>query len=204
MSSRSFTHRVGRIASILAVGVILPTMGVAQQPGGPMLYQFQPGQLMRFDVTFVEDGTTTEGYYQIAVAAAGGGQVQVSIEAQVGDNSCNTSSSVAPGAGVAGQMMMTCFTLIPVASALFAPTWAMVMGQNFTVGNSWSMGNVSFAVTENCTYAGVTGVRMVMEEDGEEKINSCYSNALPLPLYVLFNMDDDSSVELEATEVNTG
>ena len=133
---------------------------------GQMLYQFQPGQLMRFDVAYMDNGDLTEGFYQVSVASAGGGQVQLSIEAQVGDNSCSTTSTVAPGAGIGGQMMMSCFTLIPVAAALYAPTWTMFMGQSLTVGNSWSMGNVSFEVTENCTYAGATGVRMVMSEDG--------------------------------------
>ncbi len=192
-----------RVFAMLLVGSILPLSAHGQQAGGQMLYQFQPGQMMRFDVTYTDDGDVSEGFYQVSVATASGGQVQLSIEAQVGDNSCNTTSAVAPGAGVAGQMMMTCFTLIPIAAALYAPTWTMFMGQSLAVGNSWSMGNVSFEVTENCSYAGVTGVRMVMTEDDEVKIETCYANSLPLPLYVMFRTDENTVV-LEATDVQGG
>ena len=157
---------------------------------------------MGFDVSYMESGELSQGFYEVSVSEGSGGQVQLSVEAQVGDNSCNTTSIVEPGVGVGGQMMMSCFTLVPVAAALYAPTWTMFLGQNWTVDNSWSMGNVSFEVMEDCAYAGLTGVRMVMREDGAVRINTCYADSLPLPLYVRLVTDDDGYVEIQATNVD--
>ncbi len=174
------------------------------QTGVENLYQFRAGQMMRFDVTYQENGELSQGFYEVSVAEGSGGQVQLRVEAQVGENACNTTSSVAPGPAVSGQMMMSCFTLAPVAAALYAPTWTMFMGQAWTVGNSWTMGNVSFEVTERCSYAGSSGVRAVMREDGEVRIDTCYDDALPLPLYVRLVTDDDGYVEMRATAVRGG
>lgn len=157
---------------------------------------------MRFDVSHMESGELSQGFYEVSVGEANGGQVQLSVEADVGGNACSTTSTVAPGVGVGGQMMMSCFTLVPVAAALFAPTWTMFLGQNWTVGSSWSMGNTSFEVAEACSYVGLSGVRMVMTEDGEPRIDTCYAESLPLPLYVRLTTDSDGYVELQATDIN--
>jgi hypothetical protein len=170
------------------------------------LYQFQPGQRVRYDVTMMQDGETSEGYYEIIVEQAGGGQVRVTIDAQVGDDACNASSTVAEGASAAGQMMMTCFPLMSVAAALFSPAYMMFLGNDPTPGNTWSTTSggetTSFEVTGACSYAGVEGMRMVMRRNGETQIETCYSSSAPLPLYTMFRMDDDGDyVELEATTV---
>ena len=122
------THTRFWIASIAAplVVSIIPITAVGQNSGAQMLYQFQAGQMMRFDVAHMEAGELSEGFYEVSVAEGSGGQVQLSVEAQVGDDACSTTSTVAPGgAGVGVQMMMSCFTLVPVAAALYAPTWTM-------------------------------------------------------------------------------
>lgn len=141
------------------------------------------------------------GTYTMALQPAGG-QTMATIQASLGDASCQTTAPMATPQAFPQMMIMQCLPMAPVIAAMFAPSWMMFMGQVWEVGSQMTFGQggnrVSFSITETCGYAGVDGVRGVFDSGDGVTMEACVANDVPLPLAVRM-VNEKSGDDIEAT-----
>jgi len=119
------------------------------------------------------------------------------VQASLGDNSCSSTTPLQNTQAVQMQIMMSCMAFAPVAMTMFAPTWAMLAMTSWELGSQMNMNQggeqFSFQVTQECTFAGITGVLAELRADDTEW-DTCVKKDLPFPLSVRMSNDDETIV----------
>lgn len=192
-----------RILTLALTAGLLTTIGSAAAGQTPWkLFQFSGTETFEYDITRDGPDGSQTGTYRMALQSAGGSPT-ASIEASLGDGSCSTTMPMTSPQAILPQMMMQCMMVAPVAMAMFAPTWGMFVGQNWTVGTSMQMnqgGNAfSFEITETCAHAEQEGVLARIRTE-DVQIDSCVNPDLPLPLSVrMVNEANHETIEVTLT-----
>ncbi len=205
----------GQVASVLtppapvAAAPAAPAAPVASQPSTPAaplpagygapitgpftwgLYQFKGTEHFKYDAHMTEDGEKKDGWYTIDAQPAGNGMYQLAVAGQLGTDSFRSTTTVAPGQGVP---MMQLAAMGPGGIILFSPMYMMFGGQQWRVGNEWTMSHegetASFKVESTCSYAGVSGLRGVWRKNNVVMMDVCVSPNVGLPLSIMMADDD--------------
>ena len=149
-----------------------------------------------YDAHMSEDGQKMDGWYTVETHPAGNGMFQLSVVGQLGTDSFRSTTTVAPGQGVP---MMQLAAMGPGGIILFSPMYMMFGGQQWQVGNEWSMSregeNASFKVQSTCSYAGVSGLRGVWRKDNAVVMDVCVSPNVGLPLSIMMAGDNGQDTQ---------
>jgi curli biogenesis system outer membrane secretion channel CsgG len=158
------------------------------------LYQFKGTEHFKYDAVIADNDKKEQGWYTLDARAGAGGNYQLSVAGQMGNDSFRSTTTVTPGQGIP---LMQVAAMGPGAIILFSPVYMMFGGQQWQVGNEWSFNregeNASFKVESECSYAGVTGLRGVWRKDNVVMMDMCVSPNVALPLAVTMNDDDGKS-----------
>ena len=155
------------------------------------LHQFKGTEHFKYDAHMTEDGQKKDGWYTVDAHPAGNGMFRLSVVGQLGTDSFRSTTTVTPGQGVS---MMQLAAMGPGGIILFSPMYMMFGGQQWQVGNEWSMSregeNASFKVESTCSYAGVSGLRGVWRKDNAVVMDVCVSPNVGLPLSIMMAGDN--------------
>jgi curli biogenesis system outer membrane secretion channel CsgG len=158
------------------------------------LYQFKGTEHFRYDAVMTDNDKKEQGWYTLDARPGSGGNYQLSVAGQMGNDSFRSTTTVMPGQGIP---LMQVAAMGPGAIILFSPVYMMFGGQQWQVGNEWSFNregeNASFKVESECSYAGVTGLRGVWRKDNVVMMDMCVSPNVALPLAVTMNDDNGKS-----------
>jgi curli biogenesis system outer membrane secretion channel CsgG len=158
------------------------------------LYQFKGTEHFRYDAVMTDNDKKEQGWYTLDARPGSGGNYQLSVAGQMGNDSFRSTTTVTPGQGIP---LMQVAAMGPGAIILFSPVYMMFGGQQWQVGNEWSFNregeNASFKVESECSYAGVTGLRGVWRKDNVVMMDMCVSPNVALPLAVTMNDDNGKS-----------
>lgn len=186
----------------------VPSGPVAAAYGAPItgpftwgLYQFKGTEHFKYDAVMSDGDTKEQGWYTLDARPGAGGNYQLSVAGQMGDDSFRSTTTVAPGQGIP---FMQIAAMGPGAIVLFSPVYMMFGGQQWQVGNEWSFNqegeSASFKVESECSHAGVSGLRGVWRQDNVVRLDMCVSPNVALPLAVTMN-DDDGKASHQMTLV---
>ena len=176
------------------IAAAVPTTAAAQNPW--QMYEFSGTESFEYDVWHSKDGQEQTGFFNLSIAT-NGGQMTGTVSASLGDASCSATTPMSTPQAIMPQMLMMCMAVAPVAMVMFAPTWMMFMGQSWQLGSTMNMSQgddqMSFSVTEECSYAGVAGLLGVMQSNDFDA-ETCVATEVALPLYVSWNNKDDDQL----------
>jgi curli biogenesis system outer membrane secretion channel CsgG len=165
------------------------------------LYQFKGTEHFKYDAVMTENDKKEQGWYTLDARPGAGGNYQLSVAGQMGNDSFRSTTAVTPGQGIP---LMQVVAMGPAAIVLFSPVYMMFGGQQWQVGNEWSFNregeNASFKVESECSYAGVSGLRGVWRKDNAVMMDMCVSPNVALPLAVTMN-DDNGKTSHQMTLV---
>jgi hypothetical protein len=166
------------------------------------LYEFTGTENFTYSIRHATSDGVEEGQFHMGMTTSGG-QTTATVAATLGDANCQSTMPISSPQMMPQQMMMQCMMIAPVTMTMFAPTWAMFMGQNWQIGSKMSMGQgsnqFSFEVSEVCSHAGVDGV-LAQIISNEVQIESCVAVDVALPLAVKFtNSDRGEETEITLT-----
>ncbi len=168
------------------------------------LYQFRPHEHFRYQVSQVERGEKSTGYYTLNVTPADQGRLRIAVEGSLGDMECSASVTAESSQALPQLMMVHCMMIAPVTVALFAPTWAWFLGRSWAPGDHWSMRqggeSISFGIEGDCRYAGQRGVFGVMKQNGHVRLQSCVATDIGLPLAAMWKEPDGDGIEMTLIE----
>jgi curli biogenesis system outer membrane secretion channel CsgG len=158
------------------------------------LYQFKGTEHFKYDAVMTDNDKKEQGWYTLDARPGSGGNYQLSVAGQMGNDSFRSTTTVTPGQGIP---LMQIAAMGPAAIVLFSPVYMMFGGQQWQVGNEWSFNregeNASFKVESECSYAGVNGLRGVWRKDNVVMMDMCVSPNVALPLAVTMNDDNGKS-----------
>jgi hypothetical protein len=197
---RKSSRILHRIATAIIVLLTIATSLSAQNPW--KLYEFNGTESFRYAIKHATSDGVKEGQFSMAMTS-NGTQSSATVEAALGDASCQSTMPMSSPQVLPQQMMMQCMMIAPVAMAMFTPTWAMFMGQNWEIGSKMSMGQgtdrFSFEVTSECSHASVNGV-LAQITAGDVRMESCVAVDVALPLAVKYaDLGRGEEIEMRLT-----
>jgi len=185
------------LRTLLAAGGILligwPGHNATAQTNIWNLQDLGTGANITYSISHVKDGVEQNGEFQITTSS-NGGQLMATVQASLGENSCSSTTPLQNAQAIQLQIMMSCMVFAPVVVAMFAPTWALLAMTSWELGSQMSMNQTgqqfSFQVTEECSFAGITGVLAELDADDTEW-DTCVKKDLPFPLSVRMSNDGE-------------
>ncbi len=163
------------------------------------------GADIAYSISHTKGGVEQHGEFQITTES-NGGQLMATVRAALGDNSCSSTTPLQNTQAVQMQIMISCMAFAPIAMTMFAPTWALLAMTSWELGSQMNMNQTgqqfSFQVTEECSFAGITGVLAKLQADDTEW-HTCVKKDLPFPLSVRMSNDGETIVAT-LTRYNAG
>ena len=189
-----------RLRTALGIGGLLlfgwPVHPVRAQTNIWNLQGLGSGADISYSISHTKDGVEQTGEFQITTNSSGG-QLMATVRAALGDNSCSSTTPLQNTQAVQMQIMISCMAFAPVAMTMFAPTWALLAMTSWELGSQMDMNQTgqqfSFQITEECSFAGITGVLAELRADDTEW-DTCVKKDLPFPLSVRMSNDGETII----------
>jgi len=183
--------------------------GPSGQPSGQPVrwtpYAFKAGQYYKYNIKVVADGNAQEGWFSLAVSDAGGGNLNLHYEGNFAGMDFSATATCPASDPVTALMSQ----MNPIAAVcvlpMFMTPWALYFTDaQWSVGSQWTVTSgpdtVSFKVTGQETYAGVTGYVGEWTVNGTVVATFCVGPSVPLVLHSKMGEDAQNYVEYTLVE----